>query len=100
MVGKVAAVGTVRRSAASFCGPARPGLATLPNLPAMVVSTPRDQYLMTAMIAATMNAATSESARSSVFDRGVAGESGGFMTLRRRLQFANEPANIAGLHGI
>jgi hypothetical protein len=47
-----------------------------------------------------MNAATSESARSSVFDWGFAMASGGIMTLRRRLQFADEPANISGLHRV
>ncbi|MGE9007955.1 hypothetical protein ACO2JO_05205 [Leptospira interrogans] len=100
MVGKVAAAATVRRSAelAPTDNPAMP--PTLPNLPAMIVSAPRDQYRMTAMMAATMNAATSERARSSVFDRGVAVESGGFMTLGHWPQFANEPASIAGLHWI
>jgi hypothetical protein len=52
------------------------------------------------MIAATMNAAISESARSSAFDRGFAVASGGIMTLRRRLQFAHEPANVSGLHWV
>jgi hypothetical protein len=52
------------------------------------------------MMAATMHAAISESARSSVFDRGFVVASGGSMTLRRRLQFADQPADIAGLHWI
>jgi len=71
----------------------------VPSLPATIVSIPRDQYLITVMMAATMIAATSESARSSVFDRGAAAE-GGSMNLTRRLQFTNEPANITGLHWI
>jgi hypothetical protein len=74
--------------------PARPDLATVRNDRFV----PPDQYLITAMMAATMNAAAIESARSSVFDCGAA--EGGSMSLTRRLQFANEPANIAGLHWI
>jgi hypothetical protein len=52
------------------------------------------------MIAVTMNAAISESARSGAFDRGFAVASAGIMTLCRRPQFADEPANISGLHWI
>jgi hypothetical protein len=51
------------------------------------------------MMAATMHAAISESARSSAFDRAAAAEDGS-MNLTRRPQIANEPANIAGLPGI
>jgi hypothetical protein len=37
---------------------------------------------------------------SNAFDRDFAVASGGTMTLRRRPHFANEPANISGLHWI
>jgi hypothetical protein len=60
-----------------------------------------DQYRATTIIATTMNAATSESQRSRTFDRDFAISSSGVMiSLGRRLQFANEPANISGLHWV
>jgi hypothetical protein len=53
------------------------------------------------MIATTMNAATGESVRSSILVPGFSAGSGADIEgLRRRLQFANEPANITGLHWI
>ena len=47
-----------------------------------------------------MIAASSESARSSIFDRGLVETSGGIMASGWRVQFADEPANIARLHGV
>jgi hypothetical protein len=51
------------------------------------------------MIAMTMSAATSERARSRVFDPGF-GAASGRHGLFRRLQFAGEPANSPGFHRI
>jgi hypothetical protein len=51
-------------------------------------------------MATTMNNATSESARSSVFDLGVAVVSGGGMALRRRYEFVVEPTADAGFQGV
>jgi hypothetical protein len=59
-----------------------------------------DQYRATMMIATTMNAAISERNRSSFFDRGASVASSGGMTLRRRCEFADEPAVHVGFHRI
>jgi hypothetical protein len=89
-------------SVADFCDPAA---RTFGDAVTKVLRPPsrpeqRGQYRATNMIVATMNAATSDSARSNAFDRDFAVASGGTMTLRRRPHFANEPANISGLHWI
>jgi hypothetical protein len=59
-----------------------------------------DQYRATMMMATTMKAAASESARSNAFDLGVAVVSGGGMTLRRRCEFAVEPTAHSGFHRV
>ena len=67
-------------------------LVVIPNQP--------DQYRATIMIATTRNAAISESARSSAFLIRALRCVGWRHGLSLGLQFADEPANISGLHRI